>query len=229
MPNKKIALVTGAYRGLGFEVCRKLAETGYEVILTARDSKKGEPAAEELKQLGLSVKFHELDVTDPNSIDAILFWVEKEYGRLDLLVNNAAVLLDREKGSTDKSTLSTTLETNVTAAYLLSEKAAKLMKNQGGGRIVNVSSQMGQMASMASGYDAYRISKAALNAVTKILASEWKGSQIQVNSVCPGWCRTDMGGDGAPLSTDDGAKSIVWVTQQENTGRFYQNYKEIVW
>lgn len=222
--SKKVALVTGGNKGLGFEVCRLLAEKGYEVILAARDAVKGESAAKEL-----SVKFFHLDVNDPKGIEKVIKWIDETYGRLDLLINNAGILLDKSS-KTDKAILSQTFETNVVAPYLLSEKAAELMKKNGGGRIVNVSSQMGQLSSMVGGYDAYRISKAALNAATLILSSELKASKILVNSVCPGWCKTDMGGENAALSSEDGAKSIVWVADQEGkTGHFFQNYKEIAW
>lgn len=222
--SKKIALVTGGNKGLGFEVCRLLSEKGYEVVLAARDLFKGEKAAKELK-----VKFCQLDVTDQASIEKALNWIEKTYGRLDLLINNAGILLDKN-AKTDKSVLNQTIETNVIAPYILSDKVSKLMKKSGGGAIVNVSSQMGQLASMVDGYDAYRISKAALNAMTLIFANKLKQDKITVNSVCPGWCKTDMGGDNAPLSTVDGAKSIVWVAELEGkTGHFFQNYKEISW
>ena len=222
--SKKIALVTGASKGLGFEVCRILAEKDYEVILAARDPVKGEAAAKKL-----SLHFCLLDVNDPDSIDQALRSIEKDYGRLDLLINNAGLLLDKV-AKTDQAILSQTLATNAIAPYLLSEKAAELMKKNGGGRIVNVSSQMGQMSTMVAGYDAYRISKAALNAVTKILTSRFKRDGILVNSVCPGWCKTDMGGESAPLPAEEGAKSIVWVAELEDkTGHFFQNYKEISW
>lgn len=222
--SKKIALVTGGNKGLGFEVCRILAEKGYEVVLAARDAIKGEAAAKTLQ-----VKFCLLDVDDSESIEKAIRFIETTYGTLDLLINNAGILLDKAL-KTDKTILSRTLETNVIAPYLLSEKVAELMKKNGGGRIVNVSSQMGQLSSMAPGYDAYRISKAALNAVTLILANQFKRNGIQVNSVCPGWCKTDMGGDSAPLPVEEGAKSIVWVAEQEDkTGHFFQNYKEIAW
>lgn len=229
---EKIALVTGANRGLGFETCRELGRQGYHVILAARDEKKGKIKAEELVKEGHSVIFHRLDMDDPESIKETMQWIEKNYGRLDVLINNAAILLDWGKGKTNKETLEKTFTTNVVGPFLLLEKASDLMKKHQSGRIVNVSSQAGQMAHMDLLYPAYRISKAALNAVTCIFASDLKNHKILVNAVCPGWCKTDMGGADAPLPVEKGVASILFgVTLPDNgpTGKFFQHGQEMPW
>lgn len=232
MKSNKVALVTGANRGLGFESCRQLAKKGYTVILTSRDSKSGEDKAGELRKENLDVIFHKLNVDDAASIQETIQWVEKQFGRLDVLINNAAVLVDRAASQTEKTTLIKSFETNVVGPYLLCEFAGKLMLKNKFGRIVNVSSEWGQLHSMVNGYAAYRISKAALNAVTKIMASQYKGQNILVNSVCPGWVKTDMGGANAELTPEEGVDTIVWAAMLPDgspTGRFFQKRTEIPW
>lgn len=229
---KKIALVTGANRGLGLETCRELGKRGYLVILAARDEQKGKEKAEELAKAGYEVVFHRLDMDDPENIEEIAQWIEKTYGRLDVLINNAGILLDWGAGKTNKSTLEKTFTTNVVGPYLLTEKIIPLMKKNGFGRIVNVSSLAGQMASMDLSYPSYRISKAALNAVTCIFAAELKGLNILVNAICPGWCKTEMGGPDAPLPVEKGVASILFgvdLPEGGPTGRYFQHGQELPW
>lgn len=224
---KKVALVTGGNRGLGLETCRELAKQGYEVILTARDEKKGKEKAKEL-----NVVFHHLDMDDPKSIEETIHWIEKTYGRLDVLINNAGILLDWGTDKTNKETLEKTFTTNVVGPYLLLEKASAIMKKNHFGRVVNVSSTAGQMEGMDLFYPAYRISKAALNAVTSIFASALKAHGILVNSVCPGWCKTDMGGPNATLPVEKGVASILFAVDlpaDGPTGKFFQHGQEIPW
>lgn len=229
---KKVALVTGGNRGLGFETCRELGKRGYQVILTSRDEKKGKAKAEELTNEGYSVAFHPLNMDDPASMSEAIDWIEKNYGRLDVLINNAGILLDWEPGTTNQATLAKTFATNAIGPYLLLEKASEIMKKQKSGRIVNVSSLAGQLAGMDTMYPAYRISKAALNAVTCIFAPELKPYNVLVNSICPGWCKTDMGGPNAVLPVEVGVASILFgVDLPDNgpTGKFFQHGKEVPW
>lgn len=229
---KKIALVTGANRGIGLETARELGKRGYHVILTARDEKKGKDKAKELEKEGYSVVFHKLDMDDPKNIEETVAWIEKTYGRLDVLINNAGILIDWGPGKTNKTTLEKTFTTNVVGPYLLLEKAAELMKKNRYGRVVNVSSMAGQMASMDSFYPSYRISKAALNAVTCIFATELKPHNILVNAICPGWCKTEMGGPNAPLPVEQGVASILFgvdLPEGGPTGRFFQHGQELPW
>lgn len=201
---KKVAVVTGANRGLGFETCRQLARQGIQVILTSRDEAKGHVASEKLQAESLDVKYHALDVTSQDSIHELAQFIKSEFGRLDILVNNAGVILDYSDNSGDSilqtklSTLQKAIETNTYAPLLLSQGLIPLMQEHNYGRVVNVSSGAGQLTEMNSGYPTYRISKTALNAVTRILGNELAGTNILVNAVCPGWVKTDMGGANAP-------------------------------
>lgn len=203
MSDKKVAVVTGANRGLGFEACRQLAKKGIQVILTSRDEAKGKAAAEKLQAEGLDVIDYPLDVTSAPSCDRLAQFIRDRFGRLDILVNNAGVLLDDSESDDSVfnlkiSTLQKTLETNTFAPLLLCQALIPLMKERNYGRVVNVSSGAGQLHDMNTGYPSYRISKTALNAVTRIVANELKGTNILVNAVCPGWVKTDMGGENAP-------------------------------
>ncbi len=235
---KKLAVVTGANRGIGFEVCRQLAKKDLQVILCSREESKGQEAASKLNQEGLDVQFHSLDVTSPESIDQLADFLEKQFGQLDVLVNNAGVWLD-DSDSTDgsifKTTISTlekTLSVNLYAPLMLCQKLIPLMQKHSYGRVVNVSSGAGQLADMNIGYPSYRMSKTALNALTRIFANELKGSNILVNAVCPGWVKTDMGGPNAPRTPEQGADTIVWLaTLPDNgpTSGFFRDRQPIAW
>ena len=232
--DKKIAVVTGGNRGIGFQVCRDIAKKGIKVLLTARNSEKGMESAEILQSEGLDVTFYELDVSSAESIDTFYNRVAEEFGRIDVLVNNAAIIPDaRSSGlSLEIQELQVSLETNVYGIILLSQKIITLMIKNNYGRIINMSSGMGQFADMGSGYLAYRISKTAVNTITKVLANETDSHNIQINSVDPGWVKTEMGGAGASLSVEEGADTIVWLSTQPDdspTGMFYKKREIIPW
>jgi len=232
--DKKIAAVTGGNRGLGFQVCRDIAKNGLKVLLTARNSEKGIESEKILQSEGLDVTFFELDVSSAESIDNFVTLVTEEFGRIDVLVNNAAIIPDaRSSGlSVEIQELQVSLETNVYGIIQLSQKIIPLMIKNNYGRIINLSSGMGQFADMGSGYLAYRISKTAVNTITKVLANETDSHNIQINSVDPGWVKTEMGGAGASLSVEEGADTIVWLsTQPDNspTGMFYKKREIISW
>jgi NAD(P)-dependent dehydrogenase (short-subunit alcohol dehydrogenase family) len=224
MSEQRIALVTGANRGLGFAVCQALGRQHYKIIFTSRDPEKGVEKAAQLEDEKLDVTFCQLDVSDENSIASLHETVSKHWGRLDVLVNNAAVLLDKmdapEANSLkiEKEILLKTFETNVVGAYQLCELFLPLMRQQRYGRIVNVSSQAGQLSDMQDGYPAYRISKSALNAVTRIFAAQGRGHNVLVNSVDPGWVKTDMGGPQAPRQIEEGIDTIVWAATLPDSG-----------
>ena len=236
MPNAaRIALVTGGNRGIGFEVSRQLAAQGLHVVLTARDASKGRAAAKTLQEEGLPVEFHRLDVASCRSIRAGVAAIGERHGRIDVLVNNAGVMLDPRGSRFLDSKLDVyrdTLETNLLGPLQLAQAVVPLMKANRYGRIVNLSSGQGQLSEMASGTPAYRISKTALNALTRILAAEFHGSNILVNSMCPGWVRTDMGGDGAPRTPEEGADTALWLATLPDdgpTGGFFKDRKPIAW
>ena len=216
---KRIALVTGANRGLGFETCRQLAQLGLTVILSARGVIKGEAAAKQLIERGLDVIFYELDVSNQSHISRIADQIEQRFGRLDVLVNNAAILYDTWQCAVnaDLEVVNQALTTNLFGPWKLSQVCIPLMKRNKYGRIVNVSSGAGSLHYMTSGSPAYSVSKAALNAFSRVLAADLYGTGILVNSVDPGWVATDMGGHGG-RPVEDGAKGIVWAATLPDNG-----------
>lgn len=236
---RPVAVITGAYRGLGLETARQLAQAGYTVIVTARDAAKAQAAVENLRAGGADAVAHKLDVTRQDDIEALARFVRDSYGRFDVLVNNAGVLLDNR--DTTFSTMPSvfdvpleimreTLETNTLGPLQVARTLAPLLRD--GGRIVNVSSGMGQLSDMNGGWPAYRLSKTALNAVTRILAEELAVRNIKVNSVCPGWVRTDMGGPNAERTVAEGVATIVWLAQlpaDGPSGGFFRDKKPIPW
>ena len=238
---RKIALVTGANRGLGRETARQLARRGYEVIGTSRNEADGAKAAAELGAEG-AIRFHPLDVKDAASIRKLAGWVRETYGRLDVLVNNAGILPDSGGGvgghaltamDAPLAILQAAMDTNVYGPFLLCQEFIPLMLKQGHGRIVNVSSGMGQLSEMEGRFPGYRISKTALNAVTKIFAAEiGKGKDVLINSACPGWVKTDMGGASAEKTPEQGADTLVWLAtlpQGGPTGGFFRDREAIAW
>jgi NAD(P)-dependent dehydrogenase (short-subunit alcohol dehydrogenase family) len=231
--DRRVALVTGANRGIGLEICRQLAGRDILVILTSRDESKGEAAYQELVREGLDASYHQLDVTDPASIQRLAGDVHQDYGRLDILINNAGIHLDgRSVLKADLDTVRATMETNVYGPWQLAQMLVPLMVRQGYGRIVNLSSGMGQLGDMGRGSSAYRLSKTALNALTCTLAAELHGTGILVNSMCPGWVQTDMGGSSAPRSVEQGADTAVWLaTLPEGgpSGGFFRDREPIPW
>jgi NAD(P)-dependent dehydrogenase (short-subunit alcohol dehydrogenase family) len=216
---KKIALVTGANRGLGFETCKQLSQLGVTVLLTSRNPIKGEVAAKQLIDKGLDVIFYQLDVSDRSNIKDIFTKIENQFGRLDILINNAAILYDKDQSTmnADLELVTKALTTNLFGPWLLCQAFVPLMEKNGYGRIVNVSSGAASMHYMEGGTPAYGISKVALNALTRKLASELGRNNVLVNSVDPGWVATDMGGHGGrPI--EDGCKGIVWAATLPNNG-----------
>jgi NAD(P)-dependent dehydrogenase (short-subunit alcohol dehydrogenase family) len=234
----KIAVVTGANRGLGFETCRQLGKQGIKVILTSRDENKGKTAAGKLQSEGLDVSYYQLDVSNSESIKRLAEFIKSEFGKLDILVNNAGIMLDYYENTDDSifntnvDTLRKTMDTNVYGLLLLCQALIPLMKKHNYGRVVNVSSGAGQLTDMNSGYPTYRISKTSINALTRIFANELKRNNILVNSVCPGWVKTDMGGSNAPRSLAEGVDTIVWLATLPDgspTGGFFRDRQPIAW
>jgi len=234
----KVAVVTGANRGMGFEACRQLGRLGFRVVLTSRDATKGEEAASKLRDEGLDVVAHVHDVDDPQSARDLADFVMSEYGELHVLVNNAGAFFDVEEDDfasildTNKETLARSFETNTIGAVLTAQALVPLMKKTGYGRIVNVSSGMGGITEMNGGYPGYRLSKAALNASTRVLAEELEADNIKVNALCPGWVRTDMGGEDANLSPEEGVDTTVYLSTLPDdgpTGLFFRKRSPILW
>ena len=232
---ERVAVVTGANRGIGLEVARQLARKGVRVVLTARDVRRGETARERLVANGHDVAFHPLEVSSADQAFALARWVADEYGRLDILVNNAGILAD-PRGSRmltlDPALLRATMETNLVGPLIVTQALVPLMEKNSDGRIVNMSSGLGQLADMGIGTPAYRMSKTALNAFTRILAKELTPLGIKVNAMCPGWVRTDLGGPTAPKSVEDAADTAVWLATLPDdgpTGGFFRDRQAIDW
>jgi NAD(P)-dependent dehydrogenase (short-subunit alcohol dehydrogenase family) len=228
MSDARVAVVTGANRGIGREVCRQLAERGYAVVLGARDLEKGQRTAAEL-----GVEPCRLDVSDEASVRAAAQWVAERHGRCDALVNNAAILYDTwaRANTADLDEVRAALETNLLGAWRATLAFLPLLRSSPHGRIVNVSSEAGSLAGMSGGTPAYSVSKAALNAFTRVLAAELRPAGVLVNAVCPGWTATDMGGGGG-RAVADGAASVVWAVALPDdgpTGGFFRDGRRLPW
>jgi NAD(P)-dependent dehydrogenase (short-subunit alcohol dehydrogenase family) len=232
---KRVALVTGANRGIGYEICRQLGRAGHAVALTARDETRGGAAACRLRQEGLPVRFYALDVTAPEAARRVAAAVESELGRLDALVNNAAIAIDARAclATVDLAVMRQTLETNLLGALACCQAFLPMMRRQQYGRIVNVSSGRGSFSRLATGGAGYRISKTALNALTVILADELAGTNVLVNAMTPGWVRTRLGGLlKAPRSIQEGAETAVWLATLPDGGphgKFFKERQELPW
>lgn len=224
----KTVLITGAYRGLGFETAKHLSARGFNVVLTARDPAKGKAAAAKLP----NTRFLELDITD----DASVANAARQVTGLDVLINNAGIIADGDQDIARMpiAIVERTLMNNAVGALRVAQAFIPQLRKSGSGRIINVSSGGGQLGDGDAGTwaPAYCISKTAMNGITSQLAAALKTDGIAVNSVCPGWCRTEMGGAGAPRSAEQGADGIAWLAAdapQDKTGFFWRDREVIVW
>jgi NAD(P)-dependent dehydrogenase (short-subunit alcohol dehydrogenase family) len=236
MATQPITVVTGASRGLGRAAARHLATAeGHLVVATGRNTEELETLCSKLRLAGHGMECHRLDVTDDQSVATLRDWLGERYGCVDVLINNAGIGIDQFSTSLLElplETLRTTLETNLYGVLRVTQALLPLMRTSRAGRVVNVSSGMGQLSDMEAGAPAYRISKTALNAVTRILATETAETGIKVNSVCPGWCRTDLGGPEAPRSVEEGIDTIVWLATLPGdgpSGGFFRDRRPIPW
>jgi NAD(P)-dependent dehydrogenase (short-subunit alcohol dehydrogenase family) len=234
----KTALVTGANRGIGFEIARQLAGLNINVLAGVRSEAKALSAGTAFEELGADVCPVVLDVADAARLPEVLGDIERRHGPIDILVNNAAILIDGPGGfsaslfdMTD-DTFRRTWETNVLGPAAIIRTLLPGMIARGYGRVVNMSSLAGQLSGMSSGFPAYRISKAALNALTRIAAAEAARTDVKVNACSPGWVRTDMGGPEASRSPQKGAETAIWLaTLPANgpTGGFFQDKASVPW
>jgi NAD(P)-dependent dehydrogenase (short-subunit alcohol dehydrogenase family) len=234
MAEQRIALVTGGNRGIGLEICRQLAKLGIRVLLGSRDPVKGASAAGELITARLPVEARQLDVTDEKSVRECMNLIGGDLGRLDILINNAGIMVEEDDADPEQEIqiIRDTMQTNVYGPLVLSRLAIPIMKSRRYGRIVNLSSGMGSLTEMGAGYIAYRMSKAGINVMTRVLAAETEGMGILVNSVDPGWVETGMGGRGASRSVYKGAETPVWlatVPEGGPTGGFFRDRRAIPW
>lgn len=231
---QRTVLVTGGNRGLGLETVRQLAQQGHRVALASRDPDAGEFEAERLRSRGLDVTAFALDLTAPASVRTLHGAVLDHFGHLDVLVNNAAVYLDEGESvlSVPPEVFETTWQANFQGPLRLCQAFVPGMRERRYGRVVNLSSGAGQLSSMGDFAPSYSVSKAALNALTRMVADAAKGRNVLVNSLDPGWVRTRMGGDRAPRSVEQGADTIVWLATLPDggpSGGFYRDRKPIPW
>ena len=230
----RVAVVTGGNRGIGLEVCRQLIQLGHRVALTGRDVGRVRAAVGELGAAAESAMAEALDVGDPATIVRARHAIEDRLGPVDIVVNNAAILIAESSSALaiTPDQYRETLETNLLGAIAVCQAFVPGMAERRYGRVVNVSSGAGQLAGMSTYAPAYSISKAALNAFTKILAATYRSRGVLVNAVDPGWVRTDMGGHHAPRSVTQGADTIVWLATHDDdgpTGGFFHDRKPIEW
>ena len=250
MHDKRVALVTGANRGLGLEISRQLGQKGIVVLMGARNLQKGEKASETLRSEGLDTRANALDVVDSASITSAVEAIRSEFGKLDVLVNNAAVLLDIGVQPSDvkEDVLRSTFEVNFFGPYRLTQQLVPLLKKSSRGRIVNLGTQVASLNQLTDPESplkddicpAYQASKTALNAMTLVFAKELRAFGIKVNSVCPGWVMTDMGHDDLPdygdavrpMSAKEAVEKLLWLmTLPEDgpTGGFFSEGEPVPW
>lgn len=230
--DRPVAVVTGGNRGIGAEVARQLAGHGYTVVLGSRDLAKGERTAARLDAPGQQILACQLDVADPASVTAMAGWVGRTLGRADALVNNAAIDYDTDARavSADLDRVQRILGTNLFGAWRTAQALLPLLRRSPHPRIVNVSSESGSISGMTGGTPGYSVSKAALNALTRLLAGELRDDRVLVNAVCPGWTDTDMGQGGRPAAA--GAASVSWAVLLDDdgpTGGFFRDGRSLRW
>ena len=236
---KRVALVTGSNRGLGLETCRQLGHLGYQVILTARDETAGVAAATELREKGLDVQYRHLDVTDHDEIGRLVKSLKEAPGRIDALVANAGIFPEginypdiTSALDVDMATVRQTLETNTLGHMALYQAVIPVMQAQGYGRIAILSSVGGRLSDMGAGMPGYRMSHVANNALARIFAAETENDNIKINTVCPFWVKTRMGGPEALREVDEGAETITWLATLPDdgpTGGFFQDKQQMEW
>ncbi len=230
---EKIVLITGADRGIGLEIGKQLLAKGLAVVFTMRNMAVGRPIVDEIRKYNKKAWFHQLDVSEEQSIADMVAYIEEACPRLDVLINNAAILHDKNHASVQVSlqAMRETMEINLYGPMMVTRALIPSLKKSNDPRVINISSTMGQLSSMGAGYAAYRISKTALNALTVIQSKELAREGIKVNSMCTGWVSTLMGGPDAPRTVDEGAKTAVWLATKKKipTGKFFKDNKEIPW
>lgn len=233
MAKDKIALVTGANKGIGYEIARQLGQKGFHVLVGARKPDAGSQAVASLQKGGASAEFVEIDVSDRASIQKAAKAVAAKFDHLDVLVNNAGIMEDKKGvAEVDDDTLLRTLTTNSLGPLRVTQGFLPLLVKSPHASVINMSSGLGQLSDMGETYPAYSISKTSLNAVTRQFAAALRDKRITVNSVCPGWVKTDMGGPNAPRTVEQGADTVTWLATEaprDLTGQFLRDRNAIPW
>lgn len=215
--NGKVALITGANKGLGKEIARQLGVLGYTVVLTSRDEKAGKAVADELVAKGCDAHAVRLEVTNPDHIAAVATYLDKTFGKLDVLVNNAGIALEWDGKPTSSDKVRKTLEVNVVAPYAITEALVPVLAKSVDARVINHTSMLGSMGMAETAWDqvkgfmtvGYSTSKAALNMLSLIQSKTLAAQGIAVAAAHPGWVKTDLGSQAAPMEVAEGAKTVV--------------------
>lgn len=237
--SQKIAVITGANRGIGFGLAKALAEKSYRVIMVGRNADKLTEAAETLRATNPNVEFMVADIADTSQVHALAARLNETCSAVDVLINCAGVIIETDQAGNpsdlahvDPEKVLSTLNINTVGALRMTQALLPLLQKSSGARIVNISSGMGGIREMDGGWPGYRLSKAALNALTKVTAAEIQGTNIKVNSVCPGWVRTDMGGPNATRSVEEAVPGILWAAELDDdgpSGGFFRDGQPIEW
>jgi NAD(P)-dependent dehydrogenase (short-subunit alcohol dehydrogenase family) len=228
MEEQKVAIVSGANRGIGKEIVRQLANLGFKVLATGRKQN----ALEEIEnETDNNVVTKAVDISVDESCKSFSDYLKENFTKVDVLVNNAGIMGNNNLTEFDLVEIEKVMNTNLLGAIRLTKACFPLLKNSSDARIINVSSEMGKLSGLNGSHAAYRLSKWSLNGFTIMLAKELVGTGIKVNAMCPGWCHTDMGGAGAPRTPAQGAETVSWLATSDTigTGKFYSNKKEISW
>jgi NAD(P)-dependent dehydrogenase (short-subunit alcohol dehydrogenase family) len=231
---QRIVLITGANRGIGLETARQLARRGFHVVIGARDEQKGRRAAEDIQTAGGKATFLSLDVSSSDSVRSAVSRFATSDDHLDVLINNAGIYPDRNLTilTIPRERMIETFQTNTFAALEVTQAFLPALRRSAAGRVINVSSGYGQLEGLSPGVPSYCLSKLALNGLTIMLAEALQADRIAVNSMCPGWVRTDMGGPNATRSVEEGADTAVWLADEaphKLTGNIFRNRQEIAW
>ena len=234
MAGTRVALITGANRGIGLETARQLARLGIIAVIGSRDLAKGQMAAESLKSEGLDAPVVQLDVTDSASVARGVAEATSFFGRIDILINNAGIFTDRHIPALEIAPdhVEEIFQANTIGPLRMIQAVVPGMKERGYGRIVNISSMLAQLKDMGPLKPGYRMSKTALNALTRVVAAEVGPANIKVNTMSPGWVKTDMGGMDAPRTVAEGADTAVWLATLPDdgpSGGFFESRKAIPW
>jgi len=229
-----VVFITGANKGIGFETAQQLAKAGWQVIIGARRIDAGQEASDKLVDQGLKVSSLQIDVADTPSISASAGEFKKRFDHLDVLINNAGIYPDEGLNilTISREQLATTFQTNTFGALAVTQAFLPYLRKAKAARVINLSSGYGQLSGLRPEVPSYCLSKLALNGVTLMLSRALASDGIAVNSMSPGWVRTDMGGSSAPRSVDEGADTAVWLASeapQKITGKFFEDRKEIPW
>ncbi len=233
-PDSPIVLITGANKGIGFETARQLAQRGWRVVIGARKKDAGSAAAAAIVAAGGQASVLEIDVSNSESIARAALAFESQYDHLDVLINNAGIYPDAGTNilALSRSQVTETFQTNTFGPIEVTQAFLPYLRHAKAARVINVSSGYGQLDGLSADVPGYCLSKLTLNGVTLMLSSALATDKIPVNSMCPGWVRTDMGGATAPRSVEQGADTAVWLAseaEQRLTGKFFRDRSEIPW